>query len=530
MTPEAHVSQPGADARSIADAAIRVLVVVEERFFREAICNALTNASIACVVAGREDEALELARQPGVGVVIVDIGAPGVGGVELLQKLEAQRTGQRVIVLAAHTDQDLVVEALRLGACDYLAKPLHDEELALAVRRALHGFGMQASWESLRVRLGALETRLADLTLVRDSDESDSELAHRAAEAVAEVLGASRTSLMLLDGDSRELRVVGVTGGGLEPSQMDPVKVGQDVAGTVLSSGEPIVVSDVAADARFSDRVAAGRYRSGSFAVAPLYGAGRSLGVLCATDRRDGGSFGPEDVSLLRILALQIGSLIQSSWTGHPIGSAGARTSGGFEPATGPGESPVGVSAADVGGADDVELARSICDALTVEIEPERLINAALSAVATRVPAAPVSLYLISSDGRELVLEGQCERAENADRARLPADVGLTGIVFQTGRLVASDYPDRDSRFRAEVDTPEGSRVRPLLCVPVRLRSKIMGVLRVFPTDGARASARTGEILTAAISAAVRNVLMYRSLLESVDEVAKARRGNYTQA
>jgi sigma-B regulation protein RsbU (phosphoserine phosphatase) len=193
-------------------------------------------------------------------------------------------------------------------------------------------------------------------------------------------------------------------------------------------------------------------------------------------------------------------------------------------------EASIGATAAPVGDADDVELARSICDALTTEIEPERLIHAALSAVATRVPAAPVSLYLLSSDGRELVLEGQCERAENADRARLPTGLGLTGTVYQTGRLVASDRPDRDSRFDPEVDTTEGGSVRPLLCVPVSLRGKIMGVLRVFPMDGAHASARTGEILTAAISAAVRNVLMYRSLLESVDEVAKARRENYTQA
>jgi GAF domain-containing protein len=297
----------------------------------------------------------------------------------------------------------------------------------------------------------------------------------------------------------------------------------------VLNSGEPLVVSDVAADTRFRDRIAEGRYNSGSFAVAPLYGAGQPMGVLCATDRRDGSRFGPEDVSLLRILALQIGPLLQPSRTGHPIESAGTPVSDELESAS-EAEASIGATAAPVGDADDVELARSICDALTTEIEPERLIHAALSAVATRVPAAPVSLYLLSSDGRELVLEGQCERAENADRARLPAGVGLTGTVCQTGRLVASDRPDRDSRFNADVDTPEGGSVRPLLCVPVSLRGKIMGVLRVFPMDGAHASARTGEILTAAISAAVRNVLMYRSLLESVDEVAKARRENYTQA
>jgi hypothetical protein len=53
-----------------------------------------------------------------------------------------------------------------------------------------------------------------------------------------------------------------------------------------------------------------------------------------------------------------------------------------------------------------------------------------------------------------------------------------------------------------------------------------MGVMRVFLESGVPASARTGEILAAAISAAVRNAVMYRGLLDCVDEVAKARREN----
>ena len=102
----------------------------------------------------------------------------------------------------------------------------------------------------------------------------------------------------------------------------------------------------------------------------------------------------------------------------------------------------------------------------------------------------------------------------HADREELPVGVGLTGTVLHTGRLIATDNPQRDDRFDAGVDTPEGGTPGPLLCVPVRVRDKTLGVLRVFPEAGVSASARTGEILTSAISAAVRNVLMYRSLLD----------------
>jgi hypothetical protein len=52
----------------------------------------------------------------------------------------------------------------------------------------------------------------------------------------------------------------------------------------------------------------------------------------------------------------------------------------------------------------------------------------------------------------------------------------------------------------------------------------VLGVFRAFPEAAGAPSPRTGEVLSAALSAAVRNVLLYRSLLESIDEVARARR------
>jgi DNA-binding NarL/FixJ family response regulator len=510
----------------MAEESTRVLVVDGERFFREAICDALRDASIDCITAEREEDAFELARRPEVGVVILDIGTPGVGGLDLLRWLGAERPGLSVIVLSAKLDHDRVLDALRIGACDYLAKPLHNEELVLAVRRALLSSGMHASWESLCSRLAALETQLAELVSESEGGGSESALADRMALAVAEVLGVSRASLMLLEGDSGLLRVAGATGCDVEPAEMDLVEIGSGVAGWVLDEGRALAVSDVNDHERFAARVVNGRYRSTAFAVAPINGGGKPIGVLCATEREDGGSFGSQDLSLLQILALQIGPLIARLRSRAATEGAADVDRGEPEPQIAVDPTPGGSPATEPGVAGDAELARAICDVLTSEVEPERVISASLAAVATGVSAAPVSLYLLGSSGRELVLESQCERAGHADREKLPVDAGLTGVVVQTGRLVATDAPDRDPRFDPEVDTPECGEVSPLLCVPVRFRNKTMGVMRVFLETGVSASARTAEILAAAISAAVRNALMYRGLLESVDEVAKARREN----
>jgi hypothetical protein len=89
---------------------------------------------------------------------------------------------------------------------------------------------------------------------------------------------------------------------------------------------------------------------------------------------------------------------------------------------------------------------------------------------------------------------------------------------------VASADPAADPRFDASVDTPADGRPGPLLCGALRFRGKVLGVFRAFPERREVPSARTGEVLSAALSAAVRNVLLYRSLVESIDEVARARR------
>jgi sigma-B regulation protein RsbU (phosphoserine phosphatase) len=172
----------------------------------------------------------------------------------------------------------------------------------------------------------------------------------------------------------------------------------------------------------------------------------------------------------------------------------------------------------------DAELAREVCDALVAEIEPERVFDAALGPVSRRLGGAAVALFLIDNQSGDLVRERQVEGDLGGDRERLPRSRGLTGSVLQAAALVATDHPDRDPRFDPDTDTPADGEVRPLVCVPLRLRGKVLGLLRAWPDPGLGASPRTAEILSAAMSAAVRNVLLYRSLLESIDEVAEARR------
>ncbi len=515
----------------------RILIVDDERFFREALTDILTTAKFETDVAQDGREALAKIVDPHFGVVILDVQMPGMDGLQVLARLREMRPALRVIILSAHTEQERVLEALRAGAADYLAKPIHEEELILAVQRACENFRVIEVSTRLRTRLRALESRIVSLSSLAGTlggDDAQKALATSAAEAVAEVVGAAKTSVMLIDAKQEQLQVFATVGRDLKPEDFGAVKVGDPVAGKVFSSGEPLLVKDVRADARFQ---ANDRYRARSFLAVPISGQQKKLGVLCATDRTTGEAFDEMDLALLHILALQVAPLLERLCT--PLAGLAAealvvdemeRTAEmnlvDLQIAKAEEESAIVVTAeVDF----DAELARRICEAMSTEVEPGRILEASLAPIAEILHAAPVAVYLASAAQAALVLEAQAANVERKDRALLPLDAGLTGAVFRTGKLVATDRPQSDPRFQVNVDTPEDGAATALLCLPLQFRGKVLGVLRAFPSVSGMTSPRTGEVLTAALSAAVRNVLLYRSLVETMDEVATIRREDATR-
>lgn len=504
-----------------------ILVVDDERFFREAIDDILGNEGFDIRIAETGEQALEMAADATLGVVVLDIRMPGLDGIQVLARLREIRPSLRVIMLSASTDQELVLEALRLGACDYLAKPLHDEELVLAVRRALESYSVAANWDSLRGRLDRLVAAMESLALSAqglEPDERTSTLHEGAARVAAEVLDAEKTSLMLMSPEGGMLEVVSAVGRSLAPEQMDGVASGEAVAGVVMQRSEPLVVRDVESDPLFAGCTQTDRYDTPSFAIAPVISEGEPIGVVCATDRVGGSDFDDDDLALLRLLAMQISELL--SLRESPIEEIDLDAQKEIEDAASAAQlADVLPKSEDDEELDrDAELARLICQGVVDEVEPSAVIRAALRPITHGLPAAPVSLYLIDAQTGNLVCEGEDDGGVGGDRAQLERGRGLTGHVLQTGNMVATQDPAADPRFDAEVDTPLSGQVRPMLCLPLQLRGKVVGIFRAFLQDGGVASARTGEVLAATLSAAVRNVLLYRSLVETIEEVAEARR------
>ena len=100
--------------------------------------------------AGSCDEALDTRRLDGVDAVVTDLKMPGRDGVELLRHLAEAEPKLPVVVLTGHGTVSSAVECLKLGAADYLLKPVDPDELTVVLERTLGRSGLERELEFLR--------------------------------------------------------------------------------------------------------------------------------------------------------------------------------------------------------------------------------------------------------------------------------------------------------------------------------------------------------------------------------------------
>jgi putative nucleotidyltransferase with HDIG domain len=115
----------------------RILIVDDEEMVCSLLARRLAKERYVCLTANNGKEALSHFYKDQFSLIISDIKMPEMDGVELLKQVKAMDPNMLVIMVTAYPELDLVVEAMRLGAYDFITKPVNLELVVHSVKKAL---------------------------------------------------------------------------------------------------------------------------------------------------------------------------------------------------------------------------------------------------------------------------------------------------------------------------------------------------------------------------------------------------------
>jgi two-component system nitrogen regulation response regulator NtrX len=115
----------------------KILVVDDEPGVRSALEAILVDEGFRVECVGSGEDGLEAIRQDGYDAVLLDVWLPGIDGLETLTRIREQATDSEVVMISGHGTIDTAVRATKLGAFDFIEKPLSLEKTLLVLRNAL---------------------------------------------------------------------------------------------------------------------------------------------------------------------------------------------------------------------------------------------------------------------------------------------------------------------------------------------------------------------------------------------------------
>ena len=133
----------------------KILLVDDDASLRKVLEFNLEQEGYSVISASDGKEALKLYDEHGPDLVVTDLKMPGMDGIDLLKEIKRRNIEQLVIVITAFGTVENAIEAMKLGAYDYITKPFNREELRLVVRKAVE-------LQSLRSYARSLESELVE--------------------------------------------------------------------------------------------------------------------------------------------------------------------------------------------------------------------------------------------------------------------------------------------------------------------------------------------------------------------------------
>jgi len=147
---------------------MRILLVEDDIRLQDSLASDLRRSGFAVDVSGDGVEGLYYGEEFPIDLAIIDLGLPGMSGLELIRKLRKSERRFPILILTARSEWQDKVRGLEAGADDYLTKPFHPEELKARVAALIR---RSAGHSSPEVKLGPIQVDLSAQRVLLDGRE-----------------------------------------------------------------------------------------------------------------------------------------------------------------------------------------------------------------------------------------------------------------------------------------------------------------------------------------------------------------------
>jgi two-component system nitrogen regulation response regulator NtrX len=132
----------------------QILIVDDEPTIRRTLAGVLEDEGYVVDSAEDGEDALRMLRAKRPDLILLDVWMPGMDGLEVLQLIQKEFPGQRVVMMSGHGNIETAVRATKLGAYDFVEKPLNLDKLVIVLRNALEATRLQVENKTLRQAVG----------------------------------------------------------------------------------------------------------------------------------------------------------------------------------------------------------------------------------------------------------------------------------------------------------------------------------------------------------------------------------------
>ncbi len=274
-----------------------ILVIDDESIVQDSCKRILVPAGYRLESASTGQEGLGKLGESSYDLVITDLKMPGISGMDALKKIKHDNPDIGIIMITGYATTETAVEAMKLGAFDYLPKPFTPDELMATVSNALEK-------KKLLLETKHLEKAYRDATSAISSSLNLNEVLDLIAKSLVSLLKLKGCSVHLLDAEHRTLKIKASCG--LSNVYLDRTSLDVDTAMQEAFEGRTVFIQDARTDGRIPNQAEARNEGIVSMLTVPIKVKHSVIGVLRAYTG-ESYHFDVRESDLLQKLAEQAG-------------------------------------------------------------------------------------------------------------------------------------------------------------------------------------------------------------------------------